>query len=305
MPSAIVSLRKIEKTNEDILYSYGAEGLSSKESAPVYQPKMELQAAKDSLAPAFNPGFFLIGLQIQTEDLANQKIFLDKTEIEENFQTRKQLDEEKKEALKKHAIKINSSATWDAIKNVATYFSYATSTVIGCSACINPTLSIILVGSGVAGLANKVLSDTGVWKSISSYFVKQEETQEKVAHYIEGSIFVVTAGLGLFNVVGGTLFGVETLLGNPSWKLVKDTGYYGSTIISLVSNYQEGKTRSDVYNSSSVLSSIEGKQIALSNNLKSTTTDMEETVKDNSNIAEKVHSFIESIIEGLKKITGR
>lgn len=310
--SAIVDKRKgIDEVNADII---SASQLSPS-SATQEKPRISygLHTIKDSLAPAsaaaisplFNPGFYLIGLQNDTEAVNRQDILQSKSEIEANLEELKKLNDEKIAALKEHSIKINSAATWDTIKNVASYFAFATSTVVGATACINPTLSAILISSGVVGLVNRVLSDTGVWKSIASYFVKAEETQEKIATYADYGFSIFSTGLGLFNAVGGACFGVDTLLANGSWQIVKQAGYYGSTLLKMVSTYKKTNSQGKVHKSESVLSAIEVKKVDLSNSLKSKTANVEQTVRHNSKLAERVHTTIKSMIDNLRKLTGR
>jgi hypothetical protein len=310
--TAIVDKRiGIDEVNADII----SASQISPSSATQEKPRISygLHTVKDSLAPAsatsvdptFNPGFYLIGLQNDTEAVNRQDILLSKSEIEVDLEELKKLNDEKIAALKEHAIKVNSAATWDAIKNVASYFAFATSTLVGATACVNPTLSALLIGSGAVGLVNRVLSDTGVWKSIASYFVKEEQTQEKVASYVDYGFSIATTGIGLFNVVGGAYFGVDTLLANGSWQIVKQAGYYGSTILSMVSTYKEAETKSKVHKSESVLSTIEGKQVDLSNSLKSKTANVEQTVRHNSKLIEGVHTTIKSMIDNLRKLTDR
>lgn len=313
MSVALEEKREIDKINAEIVSASQSQMLSCQEKnilekAP--RANFGLQTVKDSIAStplndSFNPGFYLIGLQNETEAINKLDISLSKTEIEDDLEQLKKLNDEKIAALKEHAIKVNSAATWEAIKNVATYFSFATSTIVGYSACINPTLSVLLIGSGIAGIANRVLTDTGVWKSIASYFVKEEEAQEKVVRYVDMGFSALTTGIGLFNVIGGSIFGVETLLANGSWDILKQAGYFGSTLMSAVSTYKSSDSKSKVCKNESILTEIEGRHIDLTNSLKSKMTDLEQTVRHNSKIAEQVHSTIKSTIESSRNLTNR
>ena len=313
MSVAVESQRAIDKINADIISassigpSFGSCEILGTPSRKTKQ--YGLHTVKDSIASCppmafeLNPGFYLISLQNTYESVNRQYIALESAEITSDLEELQKLNGEKIEALKQHAIQVNSASTWDSIKNVASYFAFATSSLVGLSACSNLTLSIILVSSGVVGLVNKVLSDTGVWKSIAGYFVKEAETQEKVARYADNSFTIISTGLGLFNVIGGACFGVDVLLDKGSWELAKQAGYYGSTLLSTVSTYKSADTKSKVDKSHSALSVIEGRHSDLSIELKSKMDDVDQTVKDNSRTMEGVHSTIKSIIDNLKKIT--
>lgn len=300
----MTDLREIDRINSDIITSFEAPlEISSKPSIKKEVPQ-GLASIKDSISSAFNPGFFMISLQNDTEEITKQELTLSKKEVEDDVEELKKLNEEKIKALKEHAIKINNASTWETIKNVGSYFAFATSTLVGMTNA-NPIYATALVATGAVGLVNRVLSDTGVWKKIASYFVKEVESQESVSRYIDNGFTIATAGAGLFFAAGGVYFGVDALLAQNNWALLKNAGYFGSSLISAVSSYGETHTKSEVYKSESILTNIESKHTDLSNDLKFKSAIIEQTAKERSGILSQVYSTIKNLIDDLKKITER
>jgi hypothetical protein len=306
------STREIDRVNSEIISAYQTPPqeilpLTPKQSFGLHNVKDSLAPAElhlSSTSPRFlpNPGFFIVGLQNQTEAVYKQEIAFEKQEVEADLDELQKLNNEKAQALKAHIEKVSSASTWQAIKNVASYFAFATSTAIGLSAAA-PHIATVLIGSGAAGLINRVLADTGVWKKIASYFVKAEETQETVSRCIDTSVSLASAGVGLFTFAGGAYAGA--VLGNGAGQIIREAGYYGSTLISAVANSESASTKSSVYSSDAEISKIEGRQIAHSNDIKIKSDHIQQTAKESYNILSKAYQIVQNLIEELQKLTGR
>lgn len=143
-------------------------------------------------------------------------------ESEEMQQIDRSLDELHKkylEELKEHAINAQNKSAWGTLINVTAYIASITSIMSGVvllsSGPVGIAVGKLLIVSGALGLFNRIISDTGGFENIVAYFTKNEETQQKVAYWLNISMICLTLGLGLYSVFAGIHGGVFALANLP------------------------------------------------------------------------------------------
>lgn len=248
--------------------------------------------------------YAIIYLQQSAEDAAKQEMDLTSREVKEKLDDLHKLTAEKTALLKDLAAKTHNLKNWETVKNIAIYFTFATSTVIGLS---NPTIvGVVMATSGTVGIVNRLLADSGLWKKIASYFSKKEESQEMASRLIDSSINLTAAGVGLFTYGAGTLYyGSQFFTATPPLELAEKALSYGSTFLYAGAECKKSTIQSDVHKNDARLVIEENSRQLLNNDIKDTIDNMERTVEINSSYTSKISSILTALNECIKKITNK
>ncbi len=167
-------------------------------SAPPQFAPPQLQAPRDTLLG--DPRYGLIGAKLAEEKQTGRILG---NYIEEEKREGPEIERHaaaKKEALDQYAREVKSRKTWSIFGKVAQYVTAAVSIAVGiaCMATgVGSAPGALLIASGGLALANCIMSDTGGWKAVASWFTKSEELQVKWARILDTSVFFIAAGLGI------------------------------------------------------------------------------------------------------------
>lgn len=110
------------------------------------------------------------------------------------------LELEKTQKLKQQLESAKSEKNWGIFNSVIQYIASGASIALG-AACMATGIGVgagmLLVGSGILGLAARVMHDTGAFKTIASWFTQSIEMQKSIASKIEMGMFFLSCGMGL------------------------------------------------------------------------------------------------------------
>ncbi|MBI5272844.1 MAG: hypothetical protein HY861_02540 [Chlamydiia bacterium] len=176
------------------------QGISSASSVSKSQIAPESTRHRPELAPPATQHYMVPLLEVHTqfEELLAHDLALFKTESSIELADIARLNKEKNEALRQYAEEVSKRHTWGVWGSVAEYLTTAASMVVGFSLfSMAPWAGALLMASGVLGLSNRILQETGGYQTIVSWFTQSAEWQKSIAQKIEMGALYLSMGLGL------------------------------------------------------------------------------------------------------------
>lgn len=146
---------------------------------------------------------FMIGVlkaHTRLEDVASRHVDVLNSQTAKDFAEMDRLELEKAEKIKDLAKTTFSSQLWSPIAKVAQYVVSGASVLVGSSTLLQQgysTAHMLLVASGISGLAYRVLQDTGLLKIITTQFTTSKQIQEKVSRCLDMGNLCLSLGLGM------------------------------------------------------------------------------------------------------------
>jgi len=143
----------------------------------------------------------LLEMHQGVEGVVSKEVTLFRCQSKIDLADIERLEKEKEEMFRKNAEEAASRNNWSVLGTVAQYLAAGASIAVGASVfSVAPWAGAMLMVSGVAGLSNRVMHDTGGWQAFASWLTKSVEYQKKIAHFCEMSFLSIELGVGL---VGG------------------------------------------------------------------------------------------------------
>jgi len=134
------------------------------------------------------------------ENIASRHTDLLQVQITKDFAEMDRLEKEKAEKIAELATTSFGAQLWNKAATAAQYVVSGASLVVGSCALLQQGYNaahMVLVASGISGLAYRILQDTGLLKIITAQFAKSQEAQDKVARYLDMGNLCLSLGLGL------------------------------------------------------------------------------------------------------------
>lgn len=177
-----------------------------------------LEDMKHFVAQLKNFQGILANLQIRNDVLASQTVNVFDIETQRDLERLQKLNIQLKEAMLEHMRSVKDEKKWGVLQDVLQYFMAATSIVFGVALVatgVGVAAGAILIAAGGLALINRVMSDTGAWKALVSYFTSSRELQTKIANRIETGMFLLSLALtltgGVMALQAGNLTDLVTL----------------------------------------------------------------------------------------------
>lgn len=295
MPIVGYPERHIDRVNNDIYADYKEAALKIEEDTLERSPtavSRGISSVGDSLSSC-NPDFFLMKLQMAINGVYTNEIEISAKQIEEDLKLNHDLNQKRLEEEKKKSLSVQNASYWNTFQNVATYTGLASSAILGLT-CASPLAGVVIAGSAAVGLANRVCSDTGVWKRVASYFKKDENEQEVLSQRIDNTLSIGSALGSLFSLTqAGALL-------SRGADLLKRGFHVGTTLFTGVANYKSQKAKSQVDSNEAALTRFQKESVALHSEIKQSSQHIDEVAKKDQQIFNKVSSMIHNLIEALK-----
>jgi hypothetical protein len=221
--------------------------------------------------------------------------------IKETQKHQAEIDRKKAKELEKESISVQSSSTWNIVKNVATYVASAGALVLGLSVSSAGTgagaiAASFLIVSGVLNLAGRVLADTGGIDWIAGKFTETLEERKKLANQIETGFLLVSVALGLTGSIYSYVNGCNHLF-TSAMKNVQNyakTAYFSGHIIAAVGAYGKYRIDKKVLKGQEGLLHLEASQTAHQNFIRKETTEVESSIDMISEMNERASSLLDA-----------
>ncbi|HSX10921.1 MAG TPA: hypothetical protein VLF94_04310 [Chlamydiales bacterium] len=140
----------------------------------------------------------LINSYLETERISNKEANLFHTEIQQNLDEIKRLEDEKRTELKKQAEAVKSQTTWSTLAHMAQYISGVGAIMLGVSALpISVAAAVVAFLFGGLTILDRLAHDTPLMDKIVSGFAKTDETQKRLAAKIDMFLAALELGLGI------------------------------------------------------------------------------------------------------------
>jgi hypothetical protein len=145
----------------------------------------------------------LLDMHRGVERVVEREVSLFKIQSNIDLKELEKLEMEKQIVFRKYAKEAAASNNWSMFSNIAQYLTSGASIVLGASVFIaKPRAGGLLIASGIAGLTNRLMHETGGWNAIASWCTKSIEYQKKIAHVCEMTFLGFEFGVGL---AGGSM----------------------------------------------------------------------------------------------------
>ena len=172
------------------------------------QPELEERTVEGLLAfikQFADPRIELAKVQIRSDQLNDLSTQIFDVDVQADSKRLQKLNEELRAAISQHMKSMRAEKPWGILKDVLEYFTAALSLVCGAALIITgvgTAAGALLIAAGGLALVNRIMSDTGSWKVLASYFTENHEMQIRIASRLEIGMFLLSLTLSL---AGGAL----------------------------------------------------------------------------------------------------
>jgi hypothetical protein len=173
----------------------------------------------DSLSSK-EPSYLLsvLGLQKDVEALADACVREEAEAIQRTQDEIRALHELQSAARRRHASEVAAVQTWNAWSTVAQFIGTAGTVALGASVVsAAPWAGGLLIGSGVAGLANRVLGELGIWYKAAGLWTDDPERQSALASSLDTGVAMLSLGLGAAGAGLAYGAGAFVAIGHEAW----------------------------------------------------------------------------------------
>lgn len=168
-----------------------------------------------------NPHFMysLLGTYERFENTALIQTQILEDHIKTDFEEMRRIEKDKLARIKEFSHHQNTSNSWAYLSAVANNVTSLIPLVSGLALSRNKetrTPGLLLVGSGVASIANRIFQSNGIYDKISTWLTSSQDMQETIASRLETGMQYASyvAGLAGYYLDGGTSTLTEKL---TSW----------------------------------------------------------------------------------------
>ena len=122
----------------------------------------------------------LLEVQREMDLLAQQEIHVLNQDIKDQLDRVRALNSERVEQINQLSKEISSRSTWNRVQTIAQYISSFGTFALGFSLGLASGAGRAFVLGGGIGLANRLLADAGMYRTIASYYTSSEALQKKI-----------------------------------------------------------------------------------------------------------------------------
>ncbi len=250
---------------------------------------------KPKTASSLNAHLFIILFVKKNDELNKEELLEESLHFDKSLNNLKKENAEKEKELSELAKRVVDASTWNTLKEGSFYFANAAFLIGGLSAGSTVTV-IALTAGGTVALVNKVVTDTGLWQSLASYFTSDVDSQKSFSDTMSAILSWGSSIASVGGIVGGWFY--PGTFAGASLETLKGAGYFASSISTAVTGCKSSLSNSKVAETEKVLLDQETIRSSHKRSVEESCTNIE-SISDNS---EKLVSKVESILAALRRL---
>jgi hypothetical protein len=215
-------------------------------------------------------------------------------QTQHDFEEMRTIEKEKIKRVKEFSQTQNTSRNWDMISAAANHITSAIPLIAGANLYFSEESKIpsyLLIGSGVANIANRVFRSNEIYDKISSWFTDQSDLQEVIASRLESGLqyasYVAAAAGGYLASVSGSVAGQLTNMAKSGM----DIASYGIQFGQSFSEKQTKHILADIQNAES--------------NIQQRFQSLHQTTKESERLTHTIADIVEALKSAIQSLYSR
>ncbi|MBN1914894.1 MAG: hypothetical protein JW769_03285 [Parachlamydiales bacterium] len=252
--------------------------------------------SKPSLPSPFSVELQLIKVQEKREEIDRARTENGFQDLNELQKQRYHLDQERYEQMQKLAIEQAKADTWSKLSNIATMVAASSSLVLGISLIssgIGTPAGVSMLLAGSTTLLHSIMRDTNGYQTVASLWTKEQQREEKIAQFMESSVFFLSLGLGIFSFGSLYFSGGNALIQAVSHERTLSSILSGTgSLTKGITEFERGLSQKNVHITQEILQQGQKENLAMDHRQEHMAKELTKIWENNTLIFEIMYSIL-------------
>jgi hypothetical protein len=250
--------------------------------------------------PELNYMSEIINLYSEMEKIAHLEGQICARETKASLDRLMEIDKQKSEIFRTRTEKMKSMESWGAFQTVVQYIAASSSMMIGSALFFGaaPVAGAFLIAAGGLGLANRAMSDSGMWQLLVRQFTASVDLQIKIASQIDNFCLYLSTALSIAGTIGMYHAGAVNLLTcasrNQALEKCLRTIGQASTFTQLLNRVKQGRIQRSLNIIGSELKTRDADSNCTRQKIQASTANLRKIIELSEKIGESIKQAIAS-----------